>query len=491
MPEFPIYARKSTSILGACFASLGFACALSACKDQEFSGNVVQNGHFDSRLRGTWRVLGEGTLLEISSDSILQFEQAQTMCYPHAQPIAAQDLQGQVFAGTFDRAHGTARVDMFEVANTPSDFTLERISEIPANCRAGVAPTPANTFKAMWEEMNLDYPFFAERRVDWNARYAEFAPQAALADDDQALQAVLIASLQGFNDDHVQLYRQQGDDLASVFNARNTPTVRMLNEAFQKQTDYDDFKAFERDWKAYLREQVQARLIDGGEPVLNGAVTWGKLPGNVGYLGLARMVAYRDGVTSIEDSSAAEDVALIGAEMDRAIAALQDTKALIVDVSLNIGGRDLVSAEIAGRFADQRRLAYTKQLRRPEGREAQSWYVTPKGPVQYLKPVYLLTTDRTVSAGETLTLMMRQLPQVRQVGQATAGAVSDILQKPLPGNYSIYFPNQIYLDPSGALFEAVGIPPVRPIQVFNPADLETLFTGHDAAITTILGIITP
>jgi carboxyl-terminal processing protease len=491
MPQLPIYVRKTKSILGACLTLTLLGCAVSACKEQTVSGSVVENGHFNPQLRGTWRVLGEGTLLEISSDSMLQFEQAQTMCYPHADAISAQDAQGQVFSGTFDRTRATARVDVFEVANTLADFTLERIGEIPADCRAGVPPTPANTFEAMWQEMNLDYPFFAERHIDWNTRKAQFASQAALATDDDGLQKVLIASLQGFNDDHVQLYRQQGDDLALVFNARNTPTVRMLNEAFREQTDYDDFKAFERDWKASIREQVQARLTDSSGPVLNGAVIWGKLPGNVGYLGLARMIAYRDGATSIEDTSAVEDLSLIGAAMDRAIADLRDTKALIVDVSLNIGGRDRVSAEIAGRFADQARLAYTKQLHRPEGQEAQSWYVEPKGSVQYLKPVYLLTTDRTVSAGETFTLMMRQLPQVKQVGQPTAGAISDILEKPLPGNFSIYFPNQIYLDPSGALFEAVGIPPVRAVQVFNPADLETLFTGHDAAVTTILGIINP
>jgi carboxyl-terminal processing protease len=96
------------------------------------------------------------------------------------------------------------------------------------------------------------------------------------------------------------------------------------------------------------------------------------------------------------------------------------------------------------------------------------------------------SSDRTVSAGETFTLLMRQLPHVTQIGQATAGSISDILDKPLPGHFRITIPNEIDRTPDGTLFEARGIPPQQPLQLFDPASLDTLFTGHDAAITAIL-----
>src|SRR4051794_32116943 len=49
---------------------------------KELSGQLVVNGHFNQNLIGAWRVLGHGTLLEISRNSIAQFEEAKTSCYP-------------------------------------------------------------------------------------------------------------------------------------------------------------------------------------------------------------------------------------------------------------------------------------------------------------------------------------------------------------------------------------------------------------------------
>jgi len=476
------------------------AVGVSACADgghersddpgrKELLGQFVVNGHFNPNLIGAWRVAGHGILLEISKDSITQFEEAKTLCYADpGDPMGVRSAQigDKAFRGVFEP--GGARVEVFEVAGSPIiDLTLQKTAGIPAPCRAKVAPTPQNTFKAMWEMMDLDYAFFSERHIDdWGARFAALSPKAALAKDDSALQAVLIEAVHDFNDDHVQLRRLQDGDWRHVFNARNTPTVHLLKRAFENQSRFDDPRKFEKAWKESITHQMAQRLSESSGVVLNGAMLWGKLPGNVGYIGLSRMVAYGKGVTSIDESRASDDLALIRAEMDRAIKALAGTKAMIVDVTLNIGGRDLVSTEIAGRFADTSRLAFTKRLHRLQGTGTQSWYVSPKGAAQYLKPVYLLTSDRTVSAGETFTLMMRELPHVKQVGQTTAGSLSDILEKPLPGNFLITIPNEIYLDPTGALYEGIGISPQQNLTIFDPANPDSLFSGHGAAITTLL-----
>jgi carboxyl-terminal processing protease len=489
--------------LGSCLAATMIAAVVSACAGggpgrsddsgrKELSGQLVVNGHVNQNMVGAWRVLGHGTLLEISKNSIAQFEEAKTLCYPDPgkpEGVRSPQIVDEAFHGIFEPGH--ARVEVFEVAGAPVvELTLERIDGIPANCRAEVAPTPQNTFKAMWEMMDLDYAFFSERHIDdWGARFATLAPKAALARDDSALQAVLIEAVHDFNDDHVQLRRLQDGDLRPVFNARNTPTVHMLKRAFENQTRFDDPRKFEKAWKESITTQIAQRLTESSGLVLNGAVLWGKLSGNVGYIGISRMVAYGKGVTSIDESRAAQDLALIRAEMDRAIKALAGTKAMIVDVTLNMGGRDLVSAEIAGRFADTSRLAFTKRLHRPQGTGTQSWYISPKGSAQYLKPVYLLTSDRTVSAGETFTLMMRELRHVKHVGQTTAGSLSDILEKPLPGNFLITIPNEIYLDPRGVLFEGGGIPPQQTLAIFDPANPESLSSGHAAAITALLDSI--
>jgi carboxyl-terminal processing protease len=190
-----------------------------------------------------------------------------------------------------------------------------------------------------------------------------------------------------------------------------------------------------------------------------------------------------------EDSTPTVDLRLIRAEMDRAISALADTRAMIVDIAGNNGGYDEVSAEVASRFADARRAAFTVRQHRPQGRQPQQWFVEPKGPRQYRKPVYLLTTDRTISAGDSLTLMMREIPHVTHVGQPTSGSMSDMLPKSLPGHFVVSISNESYVDPRGVLYEGRGIPPKLPLQVFDPADPATLFTGHEAAIDQLLALI--
>lgn len=467
------------------------AATLAACSSSDedddkltpASGSVVQNGRIAAQLQGTWRVVGQGTLLDVGPSSAVQYQQGETLCYADmdASTDNPADLAGQSFSGSFGRSRGSA--DLYELAGAPPSSTLERIDGLPPHCRSKPAGTPANSFKALCELMGQDYAYFAQRHVDWTARCQALAPRAAAAANDDALQAVLVDALSGFNDPHIKLYRGHGDARQQVFSSGNSATGRMLRQAFDQQTEVDDFRVFQAAWREELQAQASARLQSPSGLQLDEALQWGRLPGNVGYLALYRMGSFASG------SSPADDVRLIRQTLDRALAELADTRALIVDVALNGGGLDVVSAEVAASFADQRRLVFTKQWHRSEGRPAQPWYVEPKGASRYRKPVVLLTSDATGSAAETFSLMMRQFPQVTHVGQTTAGALADVLDKPLPGNFSVSFSSEIVLDPQGRLFEVSGIPPTRPITLFDPADDSTLLTGHGAAITAVLEVI--
>lgn len=448
------------------------------------SGSVVQAGRIDERLVGSWRVLGEGTLLEVSRDGVTQFQQGESLCYADelASTSDTADLVGQSFKGSL--AGARASVELFELEGTPASSMLERIAGIPPTCRAQLPADPATTFRALCELMGQDYAFFVQRHIDWPTRCSQLAPQANAARDDDALQLVLIAALQGFNDDHVKLYRGHGEKRHQVFSAGDSQTRQLLKQAFDDQTEFSDMREFQLVWRELLQEKMAQRLSAYSGPMLNGGLRWGRLTDDVGYIAIDRMMGYSG------DASPAAETRLIRLTMDRAIAELADTRALIIDVSLNGGGLDAVSAEIASRFADRRRLAFTKQAHRPQGRAMQSWYVEPRGPAQYLKPVYVLTSDLSGSAAETFTLMMRSFPHVRHAGQATAGAISDVLEKPLPGNFSISFSNEIDLDPHGVLYEVSGIPPQWALPMFRPGAPESLLTGQDAAIDALIAIAT-
>lgn len=448
------------------------------------SGQAVVNGGAAGDLEGVWRVLGEGTLMEIKHNTLQRFQQSKTLCFP--QPggaVAIGILGGYSYRTTVDLHH--LRAELFELPGFPATYTLERIDAIPDGCRAAPRTDPATTFKALSEMIELDYAFLKERHIDWPLITGRLAPQAALAPNDDALQAVLTEALKDFNDVHTALIRWRDGMPSYALLSGNKPTVQLLRRAFEAQSKITDFLEFQASWKARVQQDLAPRLQGGSAGrVLGGTMTWGRLPGNVGYIEIGSMAEFS------EPFDAHTDLALVRAEMDRALAALADTRALVVDVSLNtLGGLDQVSAEIAGSFTRNRVLGFTKQAHRPEGRPEQSWYVETKGVSTYTKPVYVLTSDLTVSAAETFTLMMRALPHVTLVGQPTSGSLSNALVKPLPGNFYVSLSNEVYRDPAGVAFEVSGIPPRIALPVFDPADPETLTTGHGRAIDRLLTMI--
>jgi carboxyl-terminal processing protease len=470
----------------------GVLLALAACSggDDDTADTVtgpviVEAGLPDARLKGSWRVLGEGRLVEWTDQGIASFQQVKSLCYadPVRDKVATEFLEGARFRQV--KKGGKVTLDVYFAPDAPSTLTLEQIPKIPDPCRQAPPQDPVTVFQALWDIFDLDYGFFAERHVDWPARYAEGRAKAAAATTDDELQAVLASALSVLDDYHVSLSRYQQDELTSWSSPANAPTLRLERQAFAQQSVVSSVGEFQAQWRHGMQQAVSRRLVGGSNGrVLNNSMVWGRLPGNVGYIELSQLSSFSDKETP------ASDLRLIRAEMDRAIAALADTRAIIVDIAVNDGGYDWVSAEVAGRFADTRRPAFSVQRHRSEGRPAEQWFVEPRGPRQYLKPVYLLTTDRTVSAGDTLTLMMRELPHVTHVGQPTSGSISDMLNKPLPGGrFAVSLSFESYFDPRGVLYEGRGIPPKLPLQVFDPADPATLFTGHEAAIDQLLALI--
>ncbi len=101
-------------------------------------------------------------------------------------------------------------------------------------------------------------------------------------------------------------------------------------------------------------------------------------------------------------------------------------------------------------------------------------------------PVYVMTSNITVSAGEILTTSPRALPNVTHVGEPTRGALSDVLDRTLPNGWELSLSNEVYLDSNGAAWEGRGIQPEWEMSVLpdgNPAE------GHWTAIQKLLGRI--
>ena len=186
----------------------------------------------------------------------------------------------------------------------------------------------------------------------------------------------------------------------------------------------------------------------GLKSAVEGALHYGWLPGDVGYLHIGR---FRD-----PDASAKAT--------DAAIAALKGAKGFVLDVRHNGGGDDRVGQAIASRFVKVSQPYMTVEMRRigrvpPVFLDPVEWRLAPAGPVQHTGPIVLLVNSRSISAAENFAIAMRTVPHVTIMGETTAGVMADVVTKPLPNGWRVSVPVNLFRDTHGVSWEGIGITP--------------------------------
>ena len=73
------------------------------------------------------------------------------------------------------------------------------------------------------------------------------------------------------------------------------------------------------------------------------------------------------------------------------------------------------------------------------------------------------------------------------MGEATQGALSDMLERALPNGFSYTLSNEYYLSPEGDWFEGVGIPVDIEVPTFTRAQREA---GEDLALEQAFAYVT-
>jgi carboxyl-terminal processing protease len=339
-------------------------------------------------------------------------------------------------------------------------YVFDRLPDLPAAC-ADRAPWTAPRVAALVAATFADiYPSFTERGIDWRARTAEAERALSAKSDNAALFEALRAMLRGVEDPHVELHAKVNgaDRELNPGQARTLVLAGAGNSAGSGAKD--------EPWQKAYRQGVLDVVLEGkGHEAANNRLLWGRVD-DIGYLNLLTMERFTPGKNRRGDDTTALDAAL-----DEAMTAFQGARAVIVDISNNDGGFDSVAQRIAGRFAERPALAYSKIAVGGQGLEPQAFEVTPSPRARFLGPVFLLTSDITLSAGEVFALYMRALPNVRHVGETTRGAFSDTTNKPLPNGWTLVLPSEIYRDPEGQSYEVRGLPPQRGFEVFPRDDL--------------------
>ncbi len=415
------------------------------------------DGQVVAAAQGVWQSRANGWILDIDADGITRWQDAPGACYR-----ADQGGDNAATMGTMEyryvtlAANGEQAVFRYLPGDTPTRFT--RLAALPDRC-SGPAPTGETAvFDLFAGVVSRHYGFFAERDVDWDALVAQARPQVHDGMGEAALFDVMGTLVEALGDSHTKL-------IATIAGERRRAqgglgqTLPMVREGMG-----------EGAWLGALVEQLQGEVLDPGSRMLaNDRMIAGTLAdGRIGYLQVFTMGGFVEGYEEGSPEWAAAEVEAFDAAMDEVLGSFAGTEAMILDLSNNRGGYDVIARAFAERLTEQAYLGYT--VTNTGGGEAVPYVIDVAPAPRYSGPVYLLTSDVTVSGGELATLALRQNPRVIHAGTTTRGSFSTPLAKPLPGGWYLELSNEAFRAPDGTLYEGRGIAPQWPVEVYPPSD---------------------
>lgn len=311
------------------------------------------------------------------------------------------------------------------------------------------ANTATNNFEMFWKTFDTHYGLFEVKNIDWNAVYREFRPQVSDQMGDEAFYQVLKNMIVLLNDNHVNLYPTSGE--LPVFPGGVLRYKEGVLSIRKVQEDYSI---------DVVRNYVT------GFTTLTPNLKYGRLENNIGYINF----------------SGSDSRKRVGDSMAKILNELSDTESLVIDIRGNFGGMDAISQYIAGHFTTTEKLYMTTRKRNGPAHgnftNTTEWYVSPQSAHPYTKPVIVLTSRFTQSAGETFALAMDELDHVTLLGDTTAGGFSDNPNFELSNGWIFSLSVGDYRASDGLSYEGIGIAP----DVWLVTTKDDLLSGKDIAL---------
>jgi len=317
--------------------------------------------------------------------------------------------------------------------------------------------TPSNNFEYFWQTFDTHYGLFEVKNTDWNGIYDQFKPVINDQMTDPQLYEVLTGMMVLLNDNHLNLYPTNGD--LPVFPGGVLSYRNGVLNIIKVQDDYDI--------------DVAKKYVDNYDQVTPN-LGFGIIPeGDLSYLNIQGT----DGLKVVEK------------RMEDIMASVAGSRGIIVDIRGFYGGFDPVSQYLAGCFATEKKLYMTTRKRNGPAHSdftaPAEWYVEPQSSNPYIKPVILLTSRFTQSAGETFALAMRQYGHVTTLGDTTAGSFSDNPNFEMYNGWIFSVSVGDYRGPGNISYEGTGLPP----DVYSKTSREQLLIENDITLESAIGML--
>jgi len=398
-----------------------------------------------SELEGVWRQRGYARVIEITDGALHFYDVTNVSCVPSGES-SVEEAESE-----FDRIVGDEDHFSWYETGGYTRYDFDRTDELPDSCD-NPDPGAVASFDSLWHAFDENYAYFSERGVDWDEVRSDFQSQV---DDDttpEELMGVFQEMLTPLSDGHVWVF---DTNTGAGFLGG---TLGLLWEDWAEQHSGDDVGENPADprgaFTASMQEYVLEEVLEGkGKSGPHDLLHWGWLDDDIAYLDVHSMA------TDQAEFTIPEAIELTDETMEDVMEDLQGARAFIVDARFNQGGMDTIGYAIAGWFSNKSRLVSQKR----------AWLGEQWGPYQditvtarsgaFTGPVALLLSKNTVSAAETFTIAMHELPNVTSVGTSTYGSLSDTLVRVLPNGWLFSQSNEVYESPQGDQYEVVGVPP--------------------------------
>jgi len=242
-------------------------------------------------------------------------------------------------------------------------------------------------FDELWTVMDKHYSLFPYKGVNWDSTYKQFHVKVRDGMPETELFGVLSDMLSTLKDGHV-----------SLTSPIDTFTYLGFFKPYPYNFNYDNIV------KTYLQHAYSS----------SGPLIY-KVVSGVGYLYY---------------NSFAND--LTGAQIDKVMTDMAQTKGLIIDVRNNTGGSTENADRLFERFITARTLVKFEMNKKGSGHDEytdpQPYYLSPAG-TNYGEPIVVLTNRACFSACNDFVLYLSGLPNVTQIGDQTGGGGG------IPGDY--------------------------------------------------------
>lgn len=169
-------------------------------------------------------------------------------------------------------------------------------------------------------------------------------------------------------------------------------------------------------------------------------------------------------------------------QLANSLSSVADADALIVDLRDNGGGRAPTMAVVASYFFEGPPVLLLRVERRYDGASYELWTQSELRGTRFgaSKPLFVLTSARTFSAGEGLAYELQVRGRAQLVGEATRGGDGLVERRELPGGFALVVPTSIAINGAtgqsrkGAVIPDVPVPAEQALAEAHRRALEVL-----------------